>query len=58
MLSLNNSPEDSVANAILYAEIIKVDVPEPTTIIALGLFGIFLTGSLNISRKEGVGFNN
>ncbi|NET24090.1 choice-of-anchor K domain-containing protein [Okeania sp. SIO1I7] len=59
-LSEFNSPEHSVANAILYAEIIKVDVPEPTTIIALGLFGIYLTGSLNISRnrEEGSIINN
>ncbi|MGB3508525.1 MAG: choice-of-anchor K domain-containing protein [Microcoleaceae cyanobacterium] len=45
-VSVFNSPEDSVANAKLYAEIIQADVPEPTTIVALGLLGIYLTGSL------------
>ncbi|OZH51489.1 hypothetical protein AFK68_30685 [Hydrocoleum sp. CS-953] len=45
-LSEFNSPENSTAEATLYAEIIKVDVPEPTTIAGLGLLGVFIIGSL------------
>ncbi len=44
-----NSPEDSVAEAMLYAEITasqNFDVPEPTTIAGLGLLGVYLAGSL------------
>ncbi|NEP04221.1 MAG: hypothetical protein F6K25_13160 [Okeania sp. SIO2G4] len=42
--SVFNSPEDSVANTVLYAD------TEPKTIIALGLFGIYLTASLNVRK--------
>lgn len=47
-----NSPEESVANAMLYAEIttVSADVPEPTTIAALGLLGVYLAGSLRKNR--------
>ncbi len=39
-----NSPEESTAEAILYAKI--VDVPEPTAVFGLGLLGVYLAGSL------------
>ncbi|MGD1807873.1 choice-of-anchor K domain-containing protein [Dapis sp. BLCC M126] len=48
-LSEFNSPEQSTAEAMLYAEIIRadvVDVPEPTAIFGLGLLGVYLAGSL------------
>ncbi|MGK7918853.1 MAG: choice-of-anchor K domain-containing protein [Trichodesmium sp.] len=41
-----NSPEDSVAEAMLYAQITRADVPEPTTVFGLGLLGVYLAGSL------------
>ncbi len=53
-VSVFNSPEDSVANATLYAEITaanNVDVPEPTTIFGLGLLGVYLAGSLRKNRS-------
>ncbi|MEM1169904.1 MAG: choice-of-anchor K domain-containing protein [Cyanobacteria bacterium P01_H01_bin.35] len=46
-----NSPEDSVANAMLYAQITRVDVPEPTAIFGLGLVGVYLAGSLKKKRQ-------
>lgn len=48
-----NSPEDSVADATLYAEITaaqNVPVPEPTTIVGLGLLGVYFAGSLRKNR--------
>ncbi len=48
-LSEFNSPEESTAEAMLYAQIIRadvVDVPEPTAIFGLGLLGVYLAGSL------------
>lgn len=50
-----NSPEDSVAEAMLYAEITaaspSADVPEPATITALGLLGVYLASSLKKKPK-------
>ncbi|GGA30331.1 choice-of-anchor K domain-containing protein [Okeania sp. KiyG1] len=50
-----NSPEFSVAESMLYAEITatspSADVPEPATIIGLGLLGVYLAGSLKKKRK-------
>ncbi|NER07547.1 MAG: PEP-CTERM sorting domain-containing protein, partial [Okeania sp. SIO3C4] len=50
-----NSPEFSVAESMLYAEITaaspSTDVPEPATIIGLGLVSVYLAGSLKKKRK-------
>jgi len=45
-----NSPEGSVANAKLYAQISRADVPEPTAVFGLGLLGVYLAGSLKKKR--------
>ncbi len=41
-----NSPEESTAKAMLYAQIIRADVPEPTALFGLGLLGVYIAGSL------------
>ncbi len=46
-----NSPEGSVAEAMLYAQITRADVPEPTAVFGLGLLGVYLAGSLKKQRQ-------
>ena len=51
------SPEESIAEAILYAQIRATSIPkstksipEPTTIAGLGLVGVYLAGSFKKRR--------
>ena len=45
-----DSPEESIAEAMLYAQIRAKSIPEPTTIAGLGLFGVYLAGSFKKRR--------
>ena len=47
-----DSPEESIAEAMLYAQIRAKSIPEPTTIAGLGLVGVYLAGSF---KKRNVG---
>ena len=45
-----DSPEESIAEAMLYAQIRAKSIPEPTTIAGLGLVGVYLAGSFKKRR--------